>query len=67
VPTRPLHRDRLNPRSPRGDATPVGDEGAPFWITSPERTVVDVMRLTRVVGRDQAVAVVRRYLERPGT
>jgi predicted transcriptional regulator of viral defense system len=44
----------------------TGDEGATFWISSPERTVVDAMRLTRVVGRDQALAALRRYLERPG-
>jgi predicted transcriptional regulator of viral defense system len=44
----------------------TGDDGAPFWITSPERTVVDAMRLTRIVGRDQALAAVRRYLERRG-
>jgi hypothetical protein len=44
----------------------TGEEGATFWISSAERTVVDAMRLTRVVGRDQALAALRRYLERPG-
>jgi predicted transcriptional regulator of viral defense system len=45
----------------------TGDEGAEFWIYSPERAVVDAMRLPRVVGRDQALAALRRYLERPGS
>jgi predicted transcriptional regulator of viral defense system len=44
-----------------------GDEGAEFWIYSPERTVIDAMRLPRVVGRDQALAALRRYLERPSS
>jgi predicted transcriptional regulator of viral defense system len=44
----------------------VVDSGEPIAIYSPERTAVDMMRLRRMVGRDQALAAVRRYLERPG-
>jgi predicted transcriptional regulator of viral defense system len=44
----------------------AGDEGAQLWIFSPARTVVDSMRLPRIVGRDQALAALRRYLETPG-
>lgn len=47
-----------------------GDEGGEFWIYSPERTVIDAMRLPRIVGRDQALEGLRRYLtftgSRPG-
>jgi predicted transcriptional regulator of viral defense system len=50
-----------------GRARRTGDEGAEFWISSPERSVIDAMRLSRVVGRDQALAALRRYLERPGS
>ena len=37
--------------------------GESIWITSPERTVVDLLRLTRTVGRDQALGALRRYLD----
>jgi predicted transcriptional regulator of viral defense system len=37
--------------------------GESIWITSPERTVVDLLRLTRMVGRDQALGALRRYLD----
>jgi predicted transcriptional regulator of viral defense system len=40
-----------------------GDE---FWISSPERTVVDAMRLPNVIGRDQALGALRRYLTTRG-
>ncbi len=36
-----------------------GDE---LWISSPERTVVDAMRLPNVIGRDQALGALRRYV-----
>jgi len=39
-----------------------GEEGGEFWIYSPERTVIDAMRLPRIVGRDQALEALRRYL-----
>jgi predicted transcriptional regulator of viral defense system len=44
-----------------------GDEGGKFWIYSPERTVVDGMRLPRIVGRDQALEALRRYLTLTGS
>jgi predicted transcriptional regulator of viral defense system len=37
-----------------------------LWISSPERTVVDAMRLPNVIGRDQALAALRRYLATRG-
>ncbi len=37
-----------------------------FWISSPERTVVDAMRLPNVIGRDQALGALRRYLSTRG-
>jgi hypothetical protein len=40
------------------------EETIPLY--SPERTVVDMMRLRHVVGRDQGLATLRRYVERPG-
>ena len=39
-----------------------GEEGSELWIYSPERTVIDAMRLPRIVGRDQALEALRRYL-----
>jgi predicted transcriptional regulator of viral defense system len=42
------------------------DSGETIAIYSPERTVVDAMRLRRQIGRDQALGGLRRYLERPG-
>jgi predicted transcriptional regulator of viral defense system len=44
-----------------------GDEGGEFWIYSPERTVIDAMRLPRIVGRDQALEALRRYLSSAGS
>jgi predicted transcriptional regulator of viral defense system len=44
-----------------------GDEGGEFWIYSPERTVIDAMRLPRIVGRDQALESLRRYLAFTGS
>lgn len=40
------------------------ETGQPFWIYSAERCVVDAMRLQRQVGRDIALAALRRYMER---
>lgn len=40
------------------------DADEPFWITSPERTIVDAMRMARWVGRDVALHALRRYLDR---
>jgi predicted transcriptional regulator of viral defense system len=37
-----------------------------FWISSPERTVVDAMRLPNVIGRDQALGALRRFLATRG-
>lgn len=45
----------------------TGDEGGTFCIYSPERTVIDAMRLPRVVGRDQALEALRRYLALTGS
>lgn len=39
------------------------ESGDRIWITSRERTVVDLLRLTRQVGRDQALDALRRYLD----
>lgn len=38
------------------------DVGEPFWIYSPERSVVDVMRMARWVGQDVALHALRRYM-----
>lgn len=35
-----------------------------FWVYGPERSVVDAFRLQRLVGRDQALVAIRRYMER---
>ncbi len=40
------------------------ETGEPFWIYSAERCVVDAMRLQRQVGRDVALAALRRYMAR---
>jgi predicted transcriptional regulator of viral defense system len=40
--------------------TPAGD----FAIYGPERSVVDAFRLERLVGRDQGLAAMRRYMQR---
>lgn len=39
------------------------ESGETIWISSPERTVVDLLRLPRIVGRDQALGALRRYLD----
>lgn len=44
-----------------------GDEGGQFWIYSRERTVIDAMRLPRIVGRDQALEALRRYIGSHGS
>jgi predicted transcriptional regulator of viral defense system len=44
----------------------AGEDGGEFWITSRERSVVDAMRLPRLVGRDQALGALRRYLDAAG-
>lgn len=44
-----------------------GEEGGGFWVYSPERTVIDAMRLPRIVGRDQALECLRRYLTFTGS
>ncbi len=54
--------DRATFELGRREATTDADE--PFWIYSPERTVVDAMRLSRWVGRDVALQALRRYLSR---
>ena len=43
----------------------AGEDGGEFWITSRERTIVDAMRLQNLVGRDQALGALRRYLAQP--
>lgn len=40
----------------------VTDADESFWVYSPERTVVDAMRLSRWVGRDVALHALRRYV-----
>jgi predicted transcriptional regulator of viral defense system len=40
------------------------ETGENIAISSPERTVVDLVRLRGQVGRDQALSALRRYLER---
>jgi predicted transcriptional regulator of viral defense system len=41
------------------------DANEPFWIYSPERSVVDAMRMGRWIGHDVALHALRRYLSRP--
>ena len=41
------------------------DADEPFWIYSPERSVVDAIRMARWVGRDVALHALRRYVSRP--
>jgi hypothetical protein len=43
------------------------DADEPFWIYSTERSVVDVMRLSRWVGQDVAFQALRRYVDRRGS
>jgi predicted transcriptional regulator of viral defense system len=42
------------------------DADEPFWIYSPERSVVDAMRMGRWVGHDVALHALRRYMAQPG-
>lgn len=46
----------------REEATETGEL---LWIYSPERAVVDAMRLAHQVGRDTALHALNRYLRRP--
>lgn len=41
------------------------DVGEPFWVYSPERCIVDAMRLSRWVGRDVGLHALRRYMAQP--
>jgi predicted transcriptional regulator of viral defense system len=41
------------------------DADEPFWIYSPERSILDTMRMSRWVGRDVALHALARYLSRP--
>lgn len=41
------------------------DAEEPFWIYSPERSVIDAIRMTRWVGQDLALHALRRYLQQP--
>jgi predicted transcriptional regulator of viral defense system len=43
------------------------DADEPFWIYSPERSVVDAMRMAHWVGRDVALHALRRYVGRRGS
>jgi len=40
------------------------DADEPFWVYSPERSVVDAMRMGRWVGHDLALHALRRYMTR---
>ncbi|MHB8696051.1 MAG: type IV toxin-antitoxin system AbiEi family antitoxin domain-containing protein [Solirubrobacteraceae bacterium] len=40
------------------------DADEPFWIYSPERSVIDAMRMSRWIGRDVALHALRRYIGR---
>ena len=42
------------------------DVGEPFWVYSPERSVIDAMRMARWVGRDVALHALRRYMAQRG-
>lgn len=42
------------------------DVGEPFWVYSPERSVVDAIRMARWVGRDVGLHALRRYMDGPG-
>lgn len=41
------------------------DADEPFWIYSPERSVIDAMRMGRWVGHDVALHALRCYIARP--
>jgi predicted transcriptional regulator of viral defense system len=40
------------------------DADEPFWVYSPERSIVDATRMSRWVGRDVALHALRRYMTR---
>jgi predicted transcriptional regulator of viral defense system len=42
------------------------DANEPFWVYSPERSVIDAIRMARWVGPDVGLHAARRYLQRPG-
>lgn len=42
------------------------DVGEPFWVYSPERSVVDAIRMARWVGQDLALHALRRYMAQQG-
>lgn len=42
------------------------DADEPFWIYSPERSVVDAIRMGRWVGRDVGLHALRRYMAQQG-
>jgi predicted transcriptional regulator of viral defense system len=42
------------------------DADEPFWIYSPERSVVDAMRMGRWIGHDVALHALRRYMSQSG-
>jgi predicted transcriptional regulator of viral defense system len=42
------------------------DADEPFWVYSPERSVVDAMRMGRWVGHDIALHALRRYMAQRG-
>jgi predicted transcriptional regulator of viral defense system len=42
------------------------DANEPFWVYSPERSIVDAMRMSRWVGRDVALHALRRYMAGQG-
>lgn len=42
------------------------DTDEPFWIYSPERSVVDAIRMGRWIGHDIALHALRRYMAQPG-
>ncbi len=42
------------------------DADEPFWVYSPERTVVDAIRMGRWIGHDIALHALRRYMAQQG-
>jgi predicted transcriptional regulator of viral defense system len=42
------------------------DADEPFWVYSPERSVVDAIRMGRWIGHDVALHTLRRYMARQG-
>jgi predicted transcriptional regulator of viral defense system len=49
-----------------GRQSATTDAEEPFWVTSPERSVVDAIRMSHQIGRDVALHALRRYVTRPG-